>query len=213
MPLSRRACSSARSRSASCEAGETSLSSKRGPTSSAPEPLGSKNRHRARNRARWLRHRFVVTVFSQPPAEGLSFRTSNRSYALRNAVCDMSSASLASPSSRTAVPNTMSWYLRTNASNSLASIMPPGRMRAHGKENPELGKKLQTPQQRRVVRSGSLLPASGLAVPESPLALRARLRPHGPRLSASRDRTQGYNRAEAPCPCRFDSAVLSAFSR
>lgn len=86
-------------------------------------------------------------------------------------------------------------------------------MRAHGKENPELGKKLQTPQQRRVVRSGSLLPASGLAVPESALALRARLRPHDPRLSASRDRTQGYNRAEAPCPCRFDSAVLSAFSR
>lgn len=86
-------------------------------------------------------------------------------------------------------------------------------MRAHGKENPELGQKLQTPRQRKAVRSGNRLPSNGLAGPGFRLAVRARLRPHGRRLAASRDRSQGYNRAEAPCPCRFDSAVLSAFSR
>ena len=85
----------------------------------------------------------MVTVLSHPPAEGLSPKRSNRSKAFRNTVWDTSSASLSSPSNRTAVPNTMSWYLRTNASNAVAPVITLSVSPDHLLNNPQARRKFQ----------------------------------------------------------------------
>jgi thiamine-phosphate pyrophosphorylase len=78
----------------------------------------------------------AFATLSHPGAAGLAPSSSNRSNAFRNTVWAASSASAAFPSSRTAVAKTMSWYLRTNASNGCGAFTwrenPAGREKFQG---------------------------------------------------------------------------------